>query len=377
MPRNFKATGHLQKPDPKFGSMLATKIINKVMLDGKKTVAQKAFYDALDIVEQKTGSEPVATLKRAVDNVRPQLEVRSRRVGGATYQVPVEVRPRRATTLAIRWLVGYARERRERLRDVNCADDGHAQGRVEGLQEDVAAVGIDRPPLVGAQNIRGCLTNRRGHRQVADGLAATQQHLLAGIIRQQVLLGDIGDVLGLRVLREQMIERLVLVGPHVLGDRQPPFLGVGELRVDVEDHPPEGVKAVLDHLADEEGAHVDGQRPREETDTDPEGLLIQVDAFSRDDPRLGDQRRVVAEPLVEAETDDRSVEKLGGEGGKGSLVGGFRSDRSSGRGIVDGFGCGRSRRSGRRGQTVAQAMIRVMARGWPGQKKTPHGVRRG
>ena len=72
------------------------------------------MYDALDIIEAKTGSDPVATLKRAVDNVRPQLEVRPRRVGGATYQVPVEVRPRRANTLAIRWLVGYSRQRRER-----------------------------------------------------------------------------------------------------------------------------------------------------------------------------------------------------------------------------------------------------------------------
>ena len=77
-------------------------------------MAERIVYGALGIVEQKTGSEPVATLKRAVDNVKPQLEVRSRRVGGATYQVPVEVRPRRATTLAIRWIVGYARERRER-----------------------------------------------------------------------------------------------------------------------------------------------------------------------------------------------------------------------------------------------------------------------
>src|SRR5690606_17921773 len=76
--------------------------------------AEKIMYDALSMIESKTGTEPVATLKRAVDNVRPQLEVRSRRVGGATYQVPVEVRPRRANTLAIRWLVGYARQRRER-----------------------------------------------------------------------------------------------------------------------------------------------------------------------------------------------------------------------------------------------------------------------
>ena len=81
---------------------------------GKRSTAERIVYDALDIVAEKTGDDPVAVLKRAVDNVRPQLEVRSRRVGGATYQVPVEVRPRRATTLAIRWMVGFARDRRER-----------------------------------------------------------------------------------------------------------------------------------------------------------------------------------------------------------------------------------------------------------------------
>jgi small subunit ribosomal protein S7 len=101
-------------PDPKFHSLLVTQVINKVLQRGKRSVAERIMYDALDIIEQKTGSDPVATLKRAIDNVKPQLEVRSRRVGGATYQVPVEVRPRRSNTLAIRWVVGYARQRRER-----------------------------------------------------------------------------------------------------------------------------------------------------------------------------------------------------------------------------------------------------------------------
>jgi small subunit ribosomal protein S7 len=101
-------------PDPVYRSVLVTQVINKVLQRGKRTTAEKIMYDALSMIEAKTGSEPVATLKRAVDNVRPQLEVRSRRVGGATYQVPVEVRPRRANTLAIRWLVGYSRQRRER-----------------------------------------------------------------------------------------------------------------------------------------------------------------------------------------------------------------------------------------------------------------------
>jgi small subunit ribosomal protein S7 len=85
-----------------------------VLQRGKRSTAERIVYDALAIIEQKTGAEPIATLKRAVDNVRPQLEVRSRRVGGATYPVPVEVKPRRAGTLAIRWVVGYSRQRREK-----------------------------------------------------------------------------------------------------------------------------------------------------------------------------------------------------------------------------------------------------------------------
>jgi small subunit ribosomal protein S7 len=101
-------------PDPVYRSLLVTQLMNKVMLRGKKSTAEKIVYDALKIVEEKTGAEPIATLKRAIDNVRPPLEVRSRRVGGATYQVPVEVKPRRANTLAIRWVVDYARARREK-----------------------------------------------------------------------------------------------------------------------------------------------------------------------------------------------------------------------------------------------------------------------
>jgi small subunit ribosomal protein S7 len=97
-----------------YRSLLVTQLMNKVMLRGKKSVAEKIVYDALKMVETKTGTEPIATLKRAVDNVRPPLEVRSRRVGGATYQVPVEVKPRRANTLAIRWIVEYSRARREK-----------------------------------------------------------------------------------------------------------------------------------------------------------------------------------------------------------------------------------------------------------------------
>jgi small subunit ribosomal protein S7 len=101
-------------PDPIYRSVLVTQVVNKVLSRGKRSLAEGIVYDALDVIKERTGSEPIATLKRAVENTKPQLEVKSRRVGGATYQVPVEVRPRRATTLAIRWLVGYARQRREK-----------------------------------------------------------------------------------------------------------------------------------------------------------------------------------------------------------------------------------------------------------------------
>lgn len=114
MPRKGPATRRELQPDPIHKSVLVTQFINKVLARGKRTLAERIVHGALDIVGSKTETEPVSVLKRAVDNVRPQLEVRSRRVGGATYQVPVEVRPRRATTLAVRWIVGYARGRRER-----------------------------------------------------------------------------------------------------------------------------------------------------------------------------------------------------------------------------------------------------------------------
>lgn len=101
-------------PDPVYDSVMVTQFVNKVLQRGKRATAERIVYEALETVGEKTGGEPIAVLKRAVDNVRPQLEVRSRRVGGATYQVPVEVRPRRANTLAVRWLVNNARNRRER-----------------------------------------------------------------------------------------------------------------------------------------------------------------------------------------------------------------------------------------------------------------------
>src|SRR5918911_934708 len=101
-------------PDPVYGSVLVQQLINRIMLDGKKSLAEKVVYDALSFVEERTGTNPVTVLNNALDSIRPRLEVRSRRVGGATYQVPVEVPAPRANTLALRWMVGYARARREK-----------------------------------------------------------------------------------------------------------------------------------------------------------------------------------------------------------------------------------------------------------------------
>jgi small subunit ribosomal protein S7 len=101
-------------PDPIYRSVLVTQIVNKILQRGKRTLAERIVYEALDIVKEKTQGDPITTLKRAIENTKPALEVKSRRVGGATYQVPIEVRGPRATTLSLRWLVGYARQRREK-----------------------------------------------------------------------------------------------------------------------------------------------------------------------------------------------------------------------------------------------------------------------
>jgi len=141
VPRKGPAARRELQPDPIYRSLLVTQVINKVLQRGKRTLAERIVYDALAIVEDKTGAEPVSTLKRAVDNVRPQLEVRSRRVGGATYQVPVEVRPRRATTLAVRWIVSYARGRREHTMAERLAnellDAGNGVGASVKRREDL------------------------------------------------------------------------------------------------------------------------------------------------------------------------------------------------------------------------------------------------
>ncbi|MEI6404490.1 MAG: 30S ribosomal protein S7 [Actinomycetes bacterium] len=114
MPRKGPAPKRPIVVDPVYASPVVTQLVNKILLDGKKSTAEAIVYGALEGCREKTGTDPVQTLRRALDNVRPTLEVRSRRVGGATYQVPVEVKPLRANTLALRWLVGYSRARREK-----------------------------------------------------------------------------------------------------------------------------------------------------------------------------------------------------------------------------------------------------------------------
>jgi small subunit ribosomal protein S7 len=114
MPRKGPAPKRPIDIDPVFGSPVVTQLVNKILMDGKKQTAQRIVYTALEGCQEKTGTDPVVTLKRALDNVKPALEVRSRRVGGATYQVPVEVRGTRSMTLALRWLVSYSQARREK-----------------------------------------------------------------------------------------------------------------------------------------------------------------------------------------------------------------------------------------------------------------------
>ena len=130
-------------PDPVYRSVLVTQLVNRILSRGKRSLAERIVYDALEVVKDKTGADPIQTLKRALDNTRPELEVKSRRGGGATYQVPVEVRPRRATTLSIRWVVSYARQRRERTMALKLANEildasngiGAAVKRKEDLQK--------------------------------------------------------------------------------------------------------------------------------------------------------------------------------------------------------------------------------------------------
>jgi small subunit ribosomal protein S7 len=141
MPRRSAATIRPIEPDPVFRSRLVTQVINKVMLDGKKSTAERIVYDALAIIGEKTGKDPVEQLEASLKALTPALEVRSRRVGGATYQVPVEVQPRRARTLAVRWLVEFARQRREKTMAQRLAnellDAQNSQGGAYKRKDDI------------------------------------------------------------------------------------------------------------------------------------------------------------------------------------------------------------------------------------------------
>ncbi len=114
MPRKGPVPKRQVLPDPKFGSQLITRFINRLMHDGKKSVAENVFYHAVDVLADKSGEDPLKAFEKVVANVKPHMEVKPRRVGGATYQVPMEVRPDRQVTLAIRWLINYARNRGEK-----------------------------------------------------------------------------------------------------------------------------------------------------------------------------------------------------------------------------------------------------------------------
>ena len=123
MPRRAEVQIRTPEPDPVYGSRLVSQVINKLMQDGKRSTAEKVVYKALDRVGERSGKPPVEVLEQAVKTITPVLEVRSRRVGGANYQVPVEVPQRRARTLAVRWLVGFARDRREKHMDEKLAGE--------------------------------------------------------------------------------------------------------------------------------------------------------------------------------------------------------------------------------------------------------------
>ncbi len=123
MPRRREVPKRLILPDPKYGDRMVGRFVNVIMKDGKKSTAERILYGAFDVIESKTRNDPLAMFRRALENVRPRVEVKSRRVGGATYQVPIEVRPERATSLAMRWLKDYSRARAGRSMREKLADE--------------------------------------------------------------------------------------------------------------------------------------------------------------------------------------------------------------------------------------------------------------
>ena len=140
MPRRGNVPKREILPDPVYNSVLVTKLINSIMLDGKKGVAQKVVYDAFDIIKNKTGKDPLEAFTEAMNNIMPSLEVKARRVGGATYQVPIEVRPERRQTLGLRWLTLYARKRGEKTMKERLA--GEVMDACNGLGAAVKKRGV-------------------------------------------------------------------------------------------------------------------------------------------------------------------------------------------------------------------------------------------
>ncbi len=132
MSRRSRAVKRPITPDPVYGSEMVTKFVNTLMLDGKKSIAESIFYDAMKVIEEKTGQPGETVFKQALNNAKPVLEVKSRRVGGATYQVPVEVRPDRRTALAMRWLISYSRDRGEKSMSEKLAGEVLAASKGEG-----------------------------------------------------------------------------------------------------------------------------------------------------------------------------------------------------------------------------------------------------
>jgi len=132
MSRRQRAVKRETPPDPQYGSTTVSKFINSLMLDGKKSTAERIFYDAMQVIEEKTGQPAVNVFKQALNNVKPVIEVKSRRVGGATYQVPVEVRPERRNALAQKWLISYARSRGDKTMAERLANELMAAARNEG-----------------------------------------------------------------------------------------------------------------------------------------------------------------------------------------------------------------------------------------------------
>lgn len=141
MPRKGPIPKREVIPDPVYGSVLVSEFINKLLLQGKKSIAENVFYDSMELVQEKTGNEPIEVFEQAMNNVMPVLEVKSRRVGGATYQVPVEVKPHRRKTLAMRWIIGNARNRSEKRIEQRLAAEIMDAARGEGAsvkkKEDV------------------------------------------------------------------------------------------------------------------------------------------------------------------------------------------------------------------------------------------------